>query len=253
MFMETSFIFRRALQALLPATLLFASCGKNDMPAPPVAPDTAKVLAVHGAVNNSTRPIKVTVGDKEGPSVIYGTNTSYQTIATGNLAVKAAIDASGGATLYNTSQVAVKDKSYSFFAYSIPGQSTGTVSGLWVEDALTAPATATNAKVRLVHIGQDLESPLTLSRTPSGGGALAAVTTATTVGQASAFVEIPAGTASYSLANSNNSAIQPAFGGAILATPFVAGGIYTIVVRGASVAAAPTDNEKFTLQLIKHN
>jgi hypothetical protein len=251
--MKTSFVFRRAIQALLPATLLLAACGKSDTPAPAVTPDTAKVLAVHGAVNNSTRPIKVTVGDKEGPSVAYGTNTPYQTIATGNLAVKATIDASGGATLYNMPQTVAKDKSYSFFAYSVPGQSTATVSGLWVEDVLTAPAVATNAKVRLVHIGQDLDSPLTLSKTPSGGGALVAVTTATAAGQASAFVEIPAGTASYNLANSSNSAIQPAFGGAVLATPFVAGGIYTIIVRGASAATAPTDNEKFTLQLIKNN
>ena len=250
--MKTSFFLRSAFGALLPATLLLAACGKSDTPAPTPAPDTAQVLAVHAAVSNSTRNIKVTVGDKEGPTVAYGTNSSYQSVTTGNLTVKAAIDAAGGATLYSVAQTLSKDKSYSFFAYSIPGQSTAAVSGLLVEDNLTLPASGT-AKVRLVHVGRDLESPLTLSRTPSGGGALAAVTTATATGQASAFVEVPAGTASYNLANSSNAAIQPAFGGAVLATPFVAGGIYSIIVRGAVSTSAPTDNEKFTLQLIKHN
>lgn len=250
--MKTSIFLRGAFGALLPATLLLAACGKSDSPAPTPAPDTAQVLAVHAAVNNSTRNIKVTVGDKEGPTVAYGASTSYQTVGTGSLVVKAAIDAAGGATLYSVAQTLGKDKKYSFFAYSIPGQSTGTVSGLFVEDNLTAPASGT-AKIRLVHVGQDLETPLTVSRTPTGGGGLVAITTATAIGQASAFVEVPAGTASYNLANSGNAAIQPAFGGTVLATSFVAGGIYSIIVRGALNASAPTDNEKFTLQLLKHN
>ncbi len=246
------FALRSALQVLLPAALLIASCSKKDEPAPVQAPDTAQVLAVHAAVNTSTRSIKVSVGDKEGPAVAYGTNSNYQTVGTGNLTLKTTIDATGGATLYSMPQTLSKDKSYSYFAYSAPAQSTGTVSGLFVEDNLTAPAAGT-AKVRLVHVGQDLDSPFTLSKTPSSGGALVPVTAATAAGQASAFVEVPAGAGSYNLANSGNAAIQPAFGGAVLGTSFVAGGIYSVIIRGATTASAPTDNEKFTLQLLKHN
>jgi hypothetical protein len=244
-------LFPRPLLLAVPAILAFSACGKDDKPAP-AAPDKARVLAVHAAVNQSTRPIKVSVGDKQGPSVAYGSNTGYQEVGTGSLSVKAMIDATGGATLYDASQTLAKDKHYSFFAYNAPMQTASTVSGLFVEDNLAAPA-ANMAKIRLVHLGLNIDSPLSISRTPTGGGALTAVTTLTAAGQASAFVEVPAAMGNYNLANSSNSAIQPAAGAAVLATPFVNGGVYSIIIRGASVMSAPSANEYFTLQLLKHN
>lgn len=243
-------VFRRPLATALPALLLVAACSSKDDPIIP-APDVAHVLAVHAAVNNSTRPIKVTVGDKVGAPVAYGTFTAYQTVDVGNKPLLVDIDAQGGARLYGTAATFAKDKYYSFFAYSAPGQSTATVSGLLAEDDLTAPASGM-AKVRLVHVGQDLESPLTLSKVPGNGGALAPVTAAVAAGQASPFVQVPAGTASYNLANSSNSATQPVNGGSVLGTSFVAGKIYSIVVQG-SMANAPTNAERFTLTLITHN
>jgi hypothetical protein len=239
-------LHRTFLLAALPAALAFASCGKDDPD--PVAPDQARVLTVHAAANTSTLPIKSTIGDKEGPNVTYGTNSGYQTVGTGNMAVKAAIAASGGATLYSGTQSLGKDKSYSLFVYSAVGQAVNTASTLWVEDDLTAPTTG--AKIRLVHVGQGLASPLGLSK-PNSTGSLEPVVAATAAGAASAFVSVPAGTFSYNLVNASGNTIVPLVGASVLSTNFQSGKIYTIVIRGSNSPAS--DNERFTLDLITNN
>jgi hypothetical protein len=246
--MKTPFILRRAILAMVPAVLLLASCGKDDDPVV-VTPDQARVLLVHEAANLSTFPIKLTVGTAVGPSVNYGANSGYQTVATGVLEVKPSIAATGGALLTTDVKTLGKDKSYSYFVFSGVSQPANTALGVWTEDDLTAP-TAGNAKVRLVHVGQGLVSPLGLSK-PNSGGALTAVVPTIVSGTASDFVSIPAGTASYNLVNSNNNTIVPLAGASVLATNFTAGKIYTIVIRGSSAPA--TANEQFTLDLITNN
>ena len=233
----------------LPALLAFSACGdKKDEP----VPAQSRVKFVHASYVNSLRPLKASVGAQTGPTIAYGADTPYQTVAAGSQVVKVDIASTGGSNVYSAPQTLGQDKAYTFFAYDAAGQPAGTVAGLLAEDNLTAPA-AGKAKVRLVHVGFGLDSPLSLARVPQGGGALAAVTTPVAAGAASAFVDIDAGTGSYNLANSNNASIQPAFGASVLGTPFVAGGIYSIVIRGTTNTIAPTDTEKFTLQLIKHN
>lgn len=246
--MQTSFILRCAFQALLPATLLLAACSKTDQPAP-AAPDQARVLVAHDDANNSTRPIKVTVGATEGPSVAYGANSGYQTVKTGALAIRTNIAATGGAQINTENKTLEKDKSYSYFVYSGVGQATNTALGVWAEDDLSAPA-AGMAKVRLVHVGQGLASPLGLSK-PGASGTLDAIVPPTGAGAPSAFVSIPTGTASYNLVNANKNTIVPLAGASVLSTNFAAGKIYTIVIRGSSNPA--TTNEQFTLDLITNN
>lgn len=246
------FSFRSALRALLPAALLLASCSKEDKPTPPVVPDRASVLTIHAAANNSANPIKATIGGTDGSTVAYGASSAYQSFGTGTLAISATIAAAGGAVLFSGNQSLVKDKAYSFFVYNLPSQAANTAAGLFVEDDLTAPTVAGSAKVRLVHVGQSLVSPLGLSKPDaSGTGTLTAVVPPVAAGASSTFVNVPAGMASYNLVNATGNTIVPLFGAAVLSTDFAAGKIYTIVVRGASPAA--TDNEKFTLTLITHN
>jgi hypothetical protein len=247
-FMTTALILRRAFQAVLPATLLLAACGKDDKPAP-AAPDQARVLVSHNDANNSARSIKVTVGTTEGPSVNYGANTGYQTVGVGAFDIKTNIAATGGAQINTENKTLAKDKSYSYFVYSGVGQATNTALGVWTEDDLSAPASNT-AKIRLVHVGQGIVSPLGLSR-PNASGMLDAVVPPTTAGSASAFVSIPTGTASYNLVNSSMNTIVPLAGTAVLSTNFAAGKIYTMVIRGSSNPA--TANEQFTLDLITNN
>ena len=233
---------------MIPAVLLLASCGKDDDPATP-APDQSRVMLVHDAANLSTFPIKLAVGANQGPSVNYGANSGYQTTGTGVLEIKPSIAATGGALLTTDIKTLGKDKSYSYFVFSGVSQPANTALGVWTEDDLTAPASGM-AKLRLVHVGQGLTSPLGLSK-PNSGGTLTAVIPTTTTGTASAFVSIPTGTASYNLVNSNNNTIVPLAGASVLATNFVAGKIYTIVIRGSSSPA--TANEQFTLDLITNN
>jgi hypothetical protein len=245
--MKTS-LFSLALRALLPATVLLASCGKDDEPAAP-APDKSRVMLVHDAANLSTFPIKLTVGSGDaGPSVNYGANSGYQSAATGVLEIKPSIAASGGAQLTTDIKTLGKDKSYSYFVFSGVSQPANTALGVWTEDDLSVPASG--AKVRLVHVGQGLVSPLGLSK-PNSGGTLTAVISPVGSGTASDFVTIPVGTASYNLVNANNNTIVPLAGASVLATNFVAGKIYTIVIRGSSAPA--TTNEQFTLDLITNN
>ncbi len=248
--MKKASILHRTVLALLPATLLVAACGKSDTPAPTPAPDQAQVNVVHDAANSSAFPIKVQIGAAESPAVLYGANSGYQSFGTGSLEVKTSIAAAGGAVLNTETKAIGKDKRYSYFVYSAVGQPANMASGLWTEDDLTAPASG-QAKIRLVHVGQGLVSPLGLSK-PDNSGMLVAVVPTTGTGAASAFVSVPAGTASYNLVNSTNNTIIPFAGGTtVLATNFAAGKIYTIVIRGSSNAA--TDKEKFTLDLIIQN
>lgn len=246
--MKASFVFRRAIQALLPATLLLAACSKSSTPAP-AAPDQARVVLVHDDPNNSTRPIRVTVGTSESASLAYGANSGYQNIVTGSVIFKTTIAATGGATLNMETKTIAKDKSYSYFVYS--GANQGSALGLLTEDDLTTPAAGT-AKVRLVYVGQNLPSPLGLSK-PGSNNTLVAVIPPLGSGSASAFVTIPAGTDSYNLVNASSNTIFPFAGASVLATNFASGRIYTIVLRGTSNATAPTDIEKFTLDLITNN
>lgn len=247
--METSFILRKAFQAMIPAVLLLASCGKDDDPVTP-EPDKSRVMLVHEAANLSTFPIKLTVGTGDaGPSVNYGANSGYQTAATGVLEIKPSIAATGGALLTTDVKTLGKDKYYSYFVFSGVSQPANTALGVWTEDDLTAPASGM-AKIRLVHVGQGLVSPLGLSK-PGTTGTLTAVIPTITTGTASAFVSIPSGTASYNLVNANNNTIVPLAGASVLGTNFAAGKIYTIVVRGSSAPA--TTNEQFTLDLITNN
>jgi hypothetical protein len=243
-----SLLHRPALLTLT-ALATLGACSKDDEATPAPAPDQARVVLVHDAANLSTFPIKLTVGTSEGPAVTYGTNSSYQNVSTGVLEIKTNIAAAGGALLNTDVKTLGKDKSYSYFVFSGVGQPANTALGVWAEDDLSAPTTGT-AKVRLVHVGQGLVSPLGLSK-PGSTGMLEQVVPTTTTGTASAFVSIPAGTASYNLVNTNNNTIVPAAGASVLATNFTAGNIYTIVIRGSSTPA--TTNEQFTLDLITHN
>jgi hypothetical protein len=237
-----TFFFSRALRALVPATLLLAACGKSDSPAPTPVPDTGKVAIVNGAANVNVAT-KVTIDDAEKASLNYGQMANYQAVNTGNHAFKVV----GGTTTLVTQNVTIeKDKNYSFFIYN-PGTSNAT-EGFLVVDDLTTPATTPapgKAKVRVVHLGQGLGTvsgagpalPINLSEAQTVGYADRITNVA--LGTASNFLEINAGT--FNLAITTGTAPTNTFrfnvgdgtGSGSGTKNYVAGKIYTIVVRGA--------------------
>lgn len=240
--METSFILRRALQALLPATLLLASCGKSDTPAPAPAVSTAKIAIFNGAANVNVAT-KVLVDEVEKATLNYGQFSSYQTINAGTPTFKIV----GGTTVLATQPLAIeKDKNYSFFAYNT-GTSNAT-TGLLVTDELTVPATTPapgKARIRLVHIGQGLGTvggqgtalPINLSETQTVGFADRIANVA--FGTASSFLEINAGTFNLAITtgtvptNTFQFNVGDGTGAGTGTKVYEAGKIYTIIVRGA--------------------
>lgn len=236
--MKTPFILRRAFQILLPATMLLAACSKKDEPAPTPAPSLGKVAIINAAANVNVAA-KVLIDEAEKASLLYGQLASYQDVTSGARVFKV----NGGTTTLSTQTLTIdKDKTYSYFVYN-PGPGNGT-TGLLTTDELSAPA-AGKAKIRLVHLGQGLG-------TVGGAGSATAInlSEAQTIGYAdripnvafgtaSSFLEINAGT--FNLAITTGTAPTNIFqfnvgdgtGSGTGTKNYVAGKIYTILVRGA--------------------
>ena len=250
--METSFIFRRALQALLPATLLLASCGKDDAPAPPAAVDQGRVVFVHAAAAANT-PITVFANDQQAGQLNYGQNTSYVTVNAGSAAVRV----NNGAAVAATQTVAIaKDQNYSVFAYS-SSNSIGSVALFSTSDDLTIPAAGT-AKVRLVYLGVGTAAPVRLSipsATPTG--APTDLTGDVAFGAASAFVAVNAGPLGLSVTSAAAPraqvvAVGDGAGAGTGVKTFESGKIYTVVVRGIAGTAVPAA-QQVQAAIIQHN
>lgn len=240
--MKTSSVFRRIVQALLPATLLLAACSKSDTPAP-VAPDQGKVLVSHAAAAATTQ-ITAFANDQQVGQLNYGQSTGYSNVNTGN----ATIRINNGSSVVSTQSVTIaKDQNYSVFAYS-PTATIGSAALLAITDDLTAPASGT-AKVRIVHLGVGAASPVRLSipaATP--GGAPTDLTADVAFGAASGFILVNAGSPSLIITSTPTTPATPrtqvaavgdGSGQGTGTKAFESGKIYTIVVRGIAGTAVP--------------
>lgn len=237
--MRLSSFFRRSLWLALPAVLAFSGCSDDSDP----APQQGRIYFLNGAANVNVAT-KVLIDDVEKNTLTYGQTATYQAVNVGSRTIKI----NGGTTTLATQPITVEaNKSYSYFIYN-PGTSNAT-SGLLLTDDLTAPATTPSpgkAKVRLVHIAQGLG-------TPNGQGTAVPInlSEALTVGYAdripgvafgtgSSFLEINAGnfnlaiTAGTAPANPLVFNVGNGTGTGTGTYNYVAGKIYTIVVRGAA-------------------
>lgn len=244
--MGTVFILRRAVQAILPATLLLAACSKSDTPTPTPVADTGKVLISHAAAAANTQ-ITAFANDQQIGQLNYGQSTAYSGVTTGN----ATIRINNGTAVVSTSTLAVtKDQNYSVFAYS-PTATIGSAALLAVTDDLTVPAVGT-AKVRIVHLGVGASTPVRLSipsATPTG--APTDLTTDVAFGAASAFVVLNAGSLNLSVTSASAAlpappvprmqvvAVGDGTGAGTGVKAFESGKIYTVVVRGISGTGVP--------------
>ncbi|UOQ98401.1 DUF4397 domain-containing protein [Hymenobacter sp. 5317J-9] len=227
--MKTSFA-SLAFRALLPAAVLLASCSKKDEPVAPVVEQGQ--VKFHHAAPSANLDVKFLADDAEKATLAYGANSGYQGVPAGSRTLKVNVATSGQNAV--TQSVAVeKDKNYSYFAYS-PGATTA-VSGLFVNDDLTTPASG-KAKIRLVHLGQGQASPLRLTQRLAVGSQ--AITADVPFGTASPFVEINAGTYNIDVSAGNPSvavlyvAEGNGSGSTTASKNYESGKIYTVLVRG---------------------
>ena len=233
--METSFIFRRALQAILPVTLLLSACGKKeDVPAPTPVPDQGKINMFHSAAS-ANLGLKFLVNEAEVANLTYGQNSGYKNVNVGNSTIRVNVASSGSAV--GTQAVAVeKNKNYSLFAYS---SSATQLTPLLVTDDLTAPSSG-KVKIRFVNLAQGAATPLKLSTTAASAVDIAGTETA--FGMASGFVEVLPGSYNVAVTSGATSTIVYNVGegngtstsatGTAANKNFEANKIYTVVYRG---------------------
>ncbi|WP_460609817.1 DUF4397 domain-containing protein [Hymenobacter terrigena] len=252
--MKTSSVFRRAVQAVLPATLLLAACSKSDTPAPTPAPDQGRLSVYHMAASANVG-LKFLFDDVEKASLNYGQNSLNQALNTGSRTIKVNV-ASSGANVDTKTVTVEKDKNYSYFAYSTSGTQ---LAGLVTTDDLTAPS-AGKAKIRLVHLGQGAATPLKLSATASS--AVDVVGTETQFASASPFIEVlpgsynvavtsgAASTVIYNVGDGNGTSTNDM--GTIANKTYEAGKIYTVVYRGLT-GTTVSDPLKLRAVIVQNN
>jgi hypothetical protein len=241
-FMETSFIFRRAFQAILPATLLLTACGKDDKPAAP-APDQGKIMISHAAAAASSQ-VTAFVNDAQVGQLNYGQTSGYINANAGTPTLRI----NNGTQAIATKPLTIaKDQNYSVFAYS-PSNTIGSADILTIPDDLTAPP-AGQIKVRLVHLGVGAPSPVQLTvpnvvpgtpGTPVGGDVA--------FGAASNFTNLTASTINFTITAPGALPTAPrttvltvgdGTGAGTGTKNYEAGKIYTILVRGIVGAGVP--------------
>lgn len=233
--MKASFVFRRAIQALLPATLLLAACSKSDTPTPaPAVVDNGKIVFINAASHIAPSTLKFLVDNSEKASLAYGsTSGSYQNIQTGTRPLQVTV---GGQPAFSQSIALDKDKNYTFVA--TPAQSSSVVSGLLFPDDLTV-TDATKARIRVINLGQSVTNPIRLSQitTTVNGPVIADVVTNVGASAASPFVNVTANTYSLSILDANGTTVAQVGDGSGSGTGtknYEAGKSYTVVVSGTN-------------------
>ena len=236
-------LFRPAiLLAALPAILTFSACSKDDENNDTPVPDQGSVLLIHAAPSANAR-VKVLADNTELGQLDYGQNSSYVKTATGSRSIKIN-DASSNQTAVTKTVAIEKDKNYSVFAYS-PSTALGSADAIVVADDVTAPASG-KAKIRLVHLGLSAPSPVSLSQ-PAAIGTVDIVPNVA-FGSASAFVEITPGTYNLSVSTGAGAtaatevSVGDGSGSNTTGTRnYVAGKIYTVLVRGIKSTSVAQD------------
>lgn len=219
----------------LTGLVTFSSCSKDDDENTAVNPD-ASVKIVNTLPDAGS--VDVYNGDSKinSSAIAYGEATGYLNVAKGKPTLNFKATVNGNTVL--SAPVEFKNGNYSLFAAGVTGNNT--TVGILVEDNLDAPASG-KAKIRFVHASTDAPTVNFLvgdSLLNSGVGYKAA----------SAFKEMPAGTYTVKLNNSNSGETAIDKDGVVLQ----AGKIYTVVAQGL-VAPTPLLQQPLTLNVLANN
>ncbi|MDB5269866.1 MAG: hypothetical protein JWP58_2906 [Hymenobacter sp.] len=230
--MKTSFVFRRAIQALLPATLLLAACSKSDTPTPTPTVDQGSVLFINAASNLAPTTLKFAVDNADKASLAYGVRSDYQLFTTGSRSV---LVTAGTQSVVGPQAITVeKGKNYTFLA--TPTSSLTSAGGLLLSDDLTAPATG-KARIRVVNLVQNVATNIRLSQitTTANGPVVVDLVTNVAPGGASSFVDFTPSTYALSILDTPGTSVAEIGDGSGTGTgtkAYEAGKIYTVVVGG---------------------
>lgn len=222
---------------LLAFGVLISSCKKTDNNA--VIKGEAQVMIVNSASGSTPQDFYLDNAKVNSQAVAYSQNSGYITTQPGDNR-KAEFRTSGSATANWTSNVDLDaGEKYTFFFTGSSNASSGSYSGLMLEDDDDAPSSG-KARVRFVNLAQGYTTANLLI---TGGSTWA---TNTAFGTSSAFMEVTPGTYSLQTNLASNTTAAVNLGNFTLQ----AGKIYTIYTRGllggsASAAVAGT--------LIVHN
>jgi hypothetical protein len=250
--MKTPFTFRLALQAMIPAVLLLASCGKDDDPVVPPAPSQGKVMFVNSASHIAPTTLKFLVDNTEKASQAYATGSAYQGLDIGTRAVQVT---TGSQTALTQSLAIEKDKNYTFLA--TPTTSASAVGGLLLPDDLTASAIGSGkARIRLVNLGQGTTTPVRLSQitTTVNGPVVADIATNVASSTSSSFIEFSANTYTLSVLDNAGNTIAVVGDGTGAGTgvyKYTEGKLYTVVLSGT--VGSLNNDQKIKAYLLNNN
>lgn len=137
----------KMMLTLAAATLIFASCNKEDSTANPKT--FAKVLVTHASPNAPAVDLLIDNNKVNTTGLGFPNNTGYLNVESGKRNIK--VTASGTLTNVITADLDLMgERSYSIFAVD----SLSKISALVLEDNLAAPA-AGKAHVRFIHLSPD--------------------------------------------------------------------------------------------------
>lgn len=232
----SSFLRPAALLATLPAMLAFSACSDDD----DATPQRGQVLLVHAAAAAPV-PVQPFINDvAAGSALNYGQNTSYFAVNAGRPTFRI----NDGARPITGKEIDIAaNQNYSVFAYS-PAATIGSAELIGFSDDLTAPA-AGQAKIRLVHLGTGVASPVRLS-VPAlvVGNAPTDLTPDVSFSNASAFVSVTAGSAPALVVTTTGTprtvilTVGDGSGSGTGSKTLEAGKIYTVLVRGIATPGA---------------
>jgi len=227
-------IFRRPLLLAVPVVALaFGGCSKKDEPTPTPAPDQGKVAFVNAAAHIAPVTLKFLADNSEKASQAYGTTSGYQNVLIGSRPIQVM---AGSQSALTQSVTIEKDKNYTFIA--TPATSSSAVGGLFLTDDLSVPNPA-KARIRVVHLGQNVSSPIKLSQVTSTANGPVVVDIVTNVASntVSAITDFNPGT--YNLSILDNAGVSRAEvgsgnGAGTGTKTYEAGKVYTLIVSGTA-------------------
>jgi hypothetical protein len=141
--------FMALLMLGLSTVLTFSSCKDDDDDSTPAPIGSGNLMVIHASPDAPAVDLLLDGTKINTADVVYTDNTAYFSVTSGTRTLKVNV-AGTATTALQASLPIVKNKNYSVFAID----SVSKISGLFIEDDLTAPA-AGKAHVRFIHLSPD--------------------------------------------------------------------------------------------------